>query len=184
MEMGQPRRTGPKRRRCWAAGPSGVRCWQSPLPRRSGSSLGCPGCPGWLRTLGLKARLEGLSSGEWRNQCRGQAARVRRGPGLVPSGPEVGVPALPDREGSRQPLLPRVSRNPGLEAEAASWSWANISNSCLKPHRRVASFWRNSEAIKIKWESVFFFYALMPHLSWSFQHQKALFGISSPQRLS
>lgn len=55
---------------------------------------------------------------------------------------------------------------------------------CLKPHRRVASFWRNSEAIKIKWESVFFFYALMPHLSWSFQHQKALFGISSPQRLS
>lgn len=66
------------------------------------------------------------------NQCRGQAARVRRGPGLVPSGPEVGVPALPDREGSRQPLLPRVSRNPGLEAEAASWSWANISNSMPK----------------------------------------------------
>lgn len=73
------------------------------------------------------------------NQSRGQAARVRRGPGLVPSGPEVEVPALPGREGSCQ-LLPSVSRNPGLEEKQPLDHERTLAIPGLKPHRRMAFF--------------------------------------------
>lgn len=162
MEMGQPRRTGPKRRRCWAPGaPSGVCCWQSPLPRLSGGSLGCPGRPevDSLRTLGLKARSKGLSSGEWRKpeQRTGGKSEAWTGAGALWAG---GGGPRPARSGRLLPAPSKCLQESWTGREAASWSWANISNSRPKTAQADGLFFGEIQKQSKLNESLFFSFML------------------------